>query len=221
MKRVVNFQQQRKGSNNFTSVVVMIVGFICCISLTACNKEKMSEDTACQNIKSQYNGRVICGVYYKSTNTISYGFLFEEMATQAEKIVLDSLNMDIVVEQFEIEEYETDEPMLHVAYFNVTEDVSVNQWIDLEFEQHGDTTVFYTAEPNPGLWNVSVFTCTGVCNHQCKIIKDKETKMKICSPCTDNIEGHKCEGRTTSVDVLVYVIDLVSKLSSFTSLLGQ
>ena len=95
---------------------------------------------------------------------------------------LDSLKTDIVVEQFKIEDYDSNEPMLHFAYFDVSKDISVNQWIDLGVVQHGDTTVYYTAAPNPGFWNISVFTYTGKCNTECHVIKDPNTKEKSCAP---------------------------------------
>ena len=197
--------------------VIMTIGSIILVS---CDKEggASTNKTLIKSIEKSY---LVCGVLNRNTGIIDYGFNFEDFASHVENYASDSLGRKIVVEKLEIEDYETSEPMLHFAYFDVNMECSFNQWVDLETETDGNNILYYTAEPQPGLWNINVFTCTGTCNKECKIIKDKETKEKSCSPCDDNVQDHACIGNTSSVDVISYVFDQIAKLSPFANLLGK
>ena len=192
------------------------------LALVSCEKglETTQESMTTSNLKK--TDKLVYGVFVHSTGVLDLGFCFEEMVFEIEQYAQIELGKEIVVEQLEIEDYNGEEPMFHLSYFDVSKDISVNQWVDLNTEDTGDTIFYYTDKPNPGLWNISKFTCTGKCQTPCKVekVKEGDETIKRCSNCPDEIEGHVCVGETHLVDVISYVFDQIAKLSPFASLFG-
>lgn len=198
----------------------MAFGFL---PLTSCEKSIEGCNGNELNTSPKSTERYVYGIFDHTVGAPQLGIALEEVATQIEKYAYSELGNDIVLEMLDIACTNPKEAMLHLSYFDITNDISVNQWIDLECEAKGDTLVYYTDKPGPGLWNVSKYTCTGKCSQMCKITTEKEGDIKIkkCTPCPDEMEDRACIGETSNVDVLTYVVNLIAKLSPFKDIFSK